>query len=194
MSKSKTKDRAKIFKEKKNSAERWKRSNLSKIVKWDNPILKKECEIVTDYEQAKEIIKEMKQVLSYTETGVGLASSQIGYDKKIIIYKNIDENGSVSLKEMINPVVDAVSEETLSFEEGCLSYPGVFVETVRPKKITVTYESIYGVKYTEDYEDMYSIIISHEIDHTNGICVVGEKWKKQSPEKKEIKRIRKKIK
>ena len=67
-----------------------------------------------------------------------------------------------------NPKIVWSSEETSYLEEGCLTYPGLYLKIRRPVKIKVTYENVDGSVSTQDLEDLEARIFQHEYDHMNG--------------------------
>ena len=75
---------------------------------------------------------------------------------------------------------------TYESEEGCLSYPNFYTKISRPRKIEVTYYDENMKMHTEEFEEFKSILIQHEIDHTFGICKVGDAWKEKKNKMKRL--------
>lgn len=109
--------------------------------------------------------------------GLGLAANQVGINSQIFVMKPVlnktDVNwlGSVTV---INPKIVAVSEETFTEVEGCLSYPGIFLKVNRPRKIAVEYDMLTQngdtvIHVGQTYEDIDARIFLHEYDHLFGI-------------------------
>jgi peptide deformylase len=148
------------------------------IRKWDDPILKELCSPVEEGDQeAPQIIKEMKRVLGATENGVGLAAPQIGHTVRIIALRPNISSGTIRI--MVNPSIMSLGDEKEIGQEGCLSYPGIFVDVIRSKKITVSYEDEEGKSHTQDFEGVEAKIVQHECDHCSGVCLVGDAWRGQ---------------
>jgi peptide deformylase len=107
--------------------------------------------------------------------GVGLAAPQIGVQKRLYTYdveeltaRGADTNGSGVL---VNPeIVDAQGE--WSYEEGCLSLPGLAFELVRPKVVTVRGLDLDGHEVVLEGDELMGRLIQHEIDHLDGILVL----------------------
>lgn len=99
-----------------------------------------------------------------SNNGIGLAAPQCGILKKIIVVLIRDEP-----RVMINPEIIFTSEEVCKMEEGCLSFPGQFLEISRPEKVTVKYRNLAGHPLLETHEGLTARIILHEIDHLEGI-------------------------
>jgi len=70
-------------------------------------------------------------------------------------------------KGMINPVITKKDGET-TYEEGCLSVPGIYEEVTRAETITVEFLDIQGNKQTLDADGLLAICVQHELDHLNG--------------------------
>lgn len=150
-----------------------RKAEIKKIRKWDDPVLKEKCEAVEQCEDVSKITEELKKVLGFTKDGVGLAASQLGYKKKIIALRL--KMGSEPVI-MINPEIIDKSDNTGTAVEGCLSYPGVFCRVERNTKVKVKYLDESFKSKSEWKMGHEGIVIQHEIDHTLGICKVGEHY------------------
>ena len=96
--------------------------------------------------------------------GIGLAGVQVGEMSRIFVALDNDEKPRV----FINPVITAFSEETGSYEEGCLSIPGVYAEVVRPLALQITAFDVQGKPFTLEASDLFARVIQHEYDHLIG--------------------------
>ena len=101
--------------------------------------------------------------------GMGLAANQIGIAKRFFAFGH--ESFDRIQKPVIiwNPSIVRESEEKTLDEEGCLSFLGVFVKIVRPKKVTVKWQNIKGETLMQHLDNMESKCFQHEFDHLNGI-------------------------
>jgi len=140
---------------------------ILEIKNYPNPVLKRRSE------EVKEITPEIKElVLNMTETmvknqGIGLAASQIGELKRIIVSQT--ENGP---RVFINPEIIKKSKETEIKEEGCLSFPELFLKIKRAKEIEVEFLNLSGEKIKIKTEGLLARVFQHEIDHLNGILFI----------------------
>lgn len=126
--------------------------------------------------------------------GIGLAANQVGSNKSIFIVdiSPIEEYEDVSPIVFINPKIVEESEETISFEEGCLSIPDLRAEVIRPEKITIEYQDANLKKQTLEADELLARVIQHEYDHLQGILftdLVDEETKKMF--KKPLEKIKK---
>lgn len=141
---------------------------MRKIVLIGNPLLRKKSKPVKRVDKyILKLIKEMEEVLDKSEIpGVGLSAPQIGELLRVLIYK---EDGKV--KSIINPKI-LKREGKITFEEGCLSIPGVYGDVERAERIVVEGSSKTGKKVKFTKEGLSAVIIQHEIDHLDGILFI----------------------
>lgn len=136
------------------------------LVKETDPILKKPVRAWHDDIgiDKKELVKEM---LSYMiiKGGIGLAAPQIGLDLAVFVMGN--ETESVAL---FNPRIVSVGKEIVSMQEGCLSFPGLYLNVKRPESVVVQYEDLEGKTQSKELKGLMARVFLHEYDHLMGIC------------------------
>jgi peptide deformylase len=98
--------------------------------------------------------------------GLGLSANQVGLNLRAFVIGNDDFRMSV-----FNPEIVSVSSDTTLMEEGCLSFPGVFLKVQRPTTIKVRYQNPKGELVEEDYNGLTARIFLHEYDHMQGITM-----------------------
>ena len=106
----------------------------------------------------------------FASKGVGLAAPQVGLKKRILVL-----NASGEAKDnlaLINPTILARSGPETLFEEGCLSFPGIYAEVKRPDRCTVQAFDPSGRPIEREYSGFESRIIQHEFDHLEGVLLV----------------------
>jgi peptide deformylase len=96
--------------------------------------------------------------------GMGLAAPQIGLPYRVFVVM------ANPILCCFNPRIVDESEDTLLMEEGCLSYPGLYVKIRRPQVIRIRYTRPDGETVTEQYQDLTARVMQHELDHLDGIC------------------------
>ena len=105
----------------------------------------------------------------YDAPGIGLAAPQVGVMTRLIVLDCVkDEDAAPRPLAMLNPEVVAASDDTATYEEGCLSIPEQFAEVTRPAEVTVRWIDPDGAERREDMAGLWSICVQHEIDHLNG--------------------------
>jgi len=95
--------------------------------------------------------------------GIGLSANQIGLPYRAFVMRAADVIG------VFNPIIVDYSTETVILEEGCLSYPNLYVKIKRPKKIKARYTLPNGEVVTQVFDGITARCFQHELDHLNGI-------------------------
>lgn len=122
--------------------------------------------------EMRALIPEMIEIMRKAD-GVGLAAPQIGKSISLCV---IEINDIVSV--YFNPRITARSEETVIFEEGCLSLPGEFFPIERHEKISIKYDDISGKSRKLTATGFLAIVLQHEIDHLEGTLII-DRYRKQ---------------
>ncbi len=143
--------------------------SLMKIYTYPDDILRKKC-LSVDNISSDEIglIEDMIETM-FANKGVGLAASQVGVLKRIIIASPSASRDNLYV--FINPVI-VKGEGKVAGEEGCLSLPGTDGEVERYKYIYVKSLNSEGKEVEFEAKDFFARIIQHEIDHLNGILFI----------------------
>ncbi|WP_188408424.1 peptide deformylase [Agaricicola taiwanensis] len=123
----------------------------------------------------------------YDAPGIGLAAPQIGVLKRIVVLdvshrEQDDEEGEgdeaaekpVDRKPMFiaNPEIVWASEETRTYDEGCLSIPDYYEEVERPARVRVRYLDRDGKQQEVDADGILAVCLQHEIDHLDGVLFI----------------------
>jgi peptide deformylase len=106
--------------------------------------------------------------LMHKGKGVGLAAPQVGLMRRIfVVHVQGDEP-----RVFINPSLLETSEKTVSYEEGCLSIPGVYAEVIRPETVKVQAWNEKGKAFTIEASGILARVILHEYDHLEGTLFI----------------------
>ena len=121
--------------------------------------------------EIKKIVKNMVKTM-FHYNGIGLAAPQVGINKKIVVIdfsfgKNKDE-----VMALINPEIIYYGPEKDVMEEGCLSFPNLFIDVERSKKVKVRATTLDGNAIEFEGIDFFARVLQHEIDHINSILMV----------------------
>jgi peptide deformylase len=108
----------------------------------------------------------------YAAPGVGLAAVQVGVPRRLLVLDVSEDEEERQPLCFVNPEIVWASEETLPYEEGCLSVPEIYDEVERPAKVRVRYLNYDGEPIEEDAEGLYAVCVQHEIDHLNGVLFI----------------------
>ena len=147
---------------------------ILKILKYPDPILRKKSE------EIKEITPDIKGlVFDMAETmvknqGIGLAAPQVGELKRIIVVhlikdRSAQEKAATNPQIFINPKIIKKSMEVAVDEEGCLSFPGLFLKIKRAKEVEIEALNERGEIIHLKAVGLAARVLQHEIDHLDGI-------------------------
>jgi peptide deformylase len=129
--------------------------------KWNDPVLREECKVFTDFENIGELLDNMHLIMN-SHKGGGIAAPQVGVTSNVVLAEI-----SGITRPFINPIIER-SSGYLPFLEGCLSFPGLAIPTLRKASIDINYQDSEGNQIYEKFKGFYAILLQHEIDHLNG--------------------------
>ena len=114
----------------------------------------------------KELSRTLIENMKHHE-GVGLSANQIGIpERAFVMIRNIEYNEIIVC---FNPKIIKTSSKKSVMEEGCLSYPELFLDVVRPSSVVVKYEDEYKKRHKLKLSDFPARVFQHEYDHMEGI-------------------------
>ena len=122
-------------------------------------------------DSVKKLAKDMLDTM-YAAPGIGLAATQVGEMKRVVVMDLAKEGEPPAPMVLINPEILKFSEETVVTEEGCLSIPDLYYEVERPAEVSVRYTDLDGNTVTRDASDKLAICIQHELDHLDGVLYI----------------------
>mgnify|MGYP005724418801 FL=1 len=134
-----------------------------------DPRLKKAAAPVADLSDGLRRLADDMVETMYGAPGIGLAAPQVGVLERLIVLDcTPDDSAECGLLVMFNPQIMAQSDETSSYEEGCLSIPDHYGQVTRPAEVTVTWLDRDGTQQQQGFSELWSTCVQHEIDHLNG--------------------------
>ena len=122
-------------------------------------------------ELVRDLARDMLRSM-YTARGIGLAAPQVGVDKQLLVIDLDPETPSTPPLVLINPEIVSASAGLDTYEEGCLSIPGVYLDVVRPTAVQVSFRDEMGRPRTMKADGLMARCIQHEMDHLNGVLFV----------------------
>ena len=132
-----------------------------------DPVLKTRAARVKEFDEALLRLTGEMLVTMREREGVGLAANQVGRLRRVLV-AGIEEDEYV----LINPVIEARSDETEVLAEGCLSIPGIQVDVERPVAVTVSGQNAAGEDLRFEAEGLLARVFQHEIDHLDGVLIL----------------------
>lgn len=124
-----------------------------------------------DAQDPEKIEKQMIEIMQL-HRGVGLAANQIGLDSRIFVAGSNDITGFIKPQAFFNPVILRSSENIKTEKEGCLSFPGLWLNVKRPEWVEIAYQDKDGNTIEARADGYLATVIQHEHDHLEGICFI----------------------
>jgi peptide deformylase len=143
---------------------------LSQVVKFGDPVLRSAASPVTEFDEELEGEAERMIGLMRDAIGVGLAATQLGTLRRMLVFQVGSEAEPTVL---VNPEIEWRSEEDVATaEEGCLSLPGVIVDVERPLHIRARGVDVHGEPFSIEASGLEARVIQHEVDHLDGVLMI----------------------
>ncbi len=163
-----------------------------RIVHYNDPILRKKGAKITAFDAALTDLADAMVETMHEAHGIGLAAQQVGRAIQLCV---IDLSGvkrdftwDLDGKRppldlwmplaLINPVVTVLPGDDYEYEEGCLSFPEIRADVIRPDAISVRYQDILGTPHVLVCDGLLARCIQHEADHLNGVLFIDRMEKK----------------
>ena len=147
------------------------------MTRWGTPVMHRPQQPVTAYDDdLRALVADMVATM-YAADGVGLAACQIGVDLAVFVFDCPDESGERTVGVVCNPVLtlpEGRDRRLDDGDEGCLSFPGAFVECARPDVATVRGTGLTGEPVEFSGDGLLARCLQHETDHTLG-TVFGDR-------------------
>lgn len=158
--------------------------SLLPILEYPDPRLRAKAQPVTVFDDALQTLIDDMFATMYDAPGIGLAASQVNVHKQLLVLDVSEEKNEPMV--LINPTIIA-SVGSQTYQEGCLSVPGIFADVDRADTITVESLDRHGKPQNFQADGLLAICIQHEMDHLIGKLFVDY----LSPLKREL--VRKKL-
>lgn len=153
---------------------------------YGDPVLRQRAPEVDEIDgRIAQLANDMIETM-YAAPGVGLAAPQIGVQKRLFVYDTGEGEGP---KTVVNPVLSE-SRGEWTFEEGCLSVPGLSWPIVRPKEVHLCGYDLQGNEISIEADEYLARVLQHEVDHLDGVLLVERLDAEQRREAMRILRAR----
>ncbi len=156
------------------------------IVRFNDPLLRKKGAKITVFDEAlRRLAQEMVETM-HEARGIGLAAEQIGQAIQLCVVDLREADAEFDWEldgtkppldlfmpmTVVNPEITVIPEPTTVYEEGCLSFPEIRGDVVRPDEIVVKYQDGHGIPHTLHCNGLFARCIQHEADHLNGVLFI----------------------
>ena len=141
---------------------------IYKLVDFYDPILRQptkpiKLETLDDFKLAHYIAFSLAETLDKLQ-GIGLSANQVGLPWRVCAVNMGEE-----IWTMFNPEIIERSQTVTDYQEGCLSYPGLYLKLQRPDYIKVRFQAVGGQVVEHEFNGLTAVCVQHEIDHLDGI-------------------------
>lgn len=131
-----------------------------------DPVLRSRAAEVENVDGALVAVVDDMLATMYAEPGLGLAAPQVGISKRLFVYDLGDGPNAI-----VNPVISE-SRGEWTYEEGCLSVPGLHWEIIRPKEVHLTGFDLDGNEVSIEADELEARLFQHELDHLEGRLLI----------------------
>jgi peptide deformylase len=152
---------------------------LAQVRKFGDPVLRTKARPVEVFdERLREEVARMGLLMT-DALGIGLAATQLGVAHRLLVYR-VEPDSPVNA--LVNPEIEWTSRDEETFEEGCLSLPGVIVDVERPVHVRVRARDERGEEVLVEASGLEARVIQHEMDHLDGVLILDRAPKEQRKE------------
>jgi peptide deformylase len=135
------------------------------ILEFPDPRLRTRAEPVRTFDAPlKQFVADLFETM-YAANGVGLAATQVNVHQRVLVADMSDDRRHPLA--LINPQI-LEKEGSQVYQEGCLSFPGLYADVTRALRVKVKAQNVDGAEFVVDAEGPLAVCIQHEMDHLEG--------------------------
>ncbi|HET8976316.1 MAG TPA: peptide deformylase [Solirubrobacterales bacterium] len=142
---------------------------LSQVVKFGDPVLRSKASSVREFDTGLAAEVERMVEIMRDGMGVGLAATQLGILRRILVFQAGADAPAVAL---VNPEIEWSSQDLVTAEEGCLSLPGVVLDVERPLHVRARGVDPRGEPILVEAAGLEARVLQHELDHLDGVLIL----------------------
>ncbi len=142
-----------------------------RILHYPDPALREVARPVSDISDTVRAVAARMIELMHEAEGVGLAAPQVGLPWRLFVSAARDEYPD---QVYLNPRLHDLGGELSTYNEGCLSLPGIQLDIRRPSRASITATDLDGQEFTCTSEDLLARAWQHECDHLDGILIIDK--------------------
>ncbi|XP_047055573.1 peptide deformylase 1B, chloroplastic-like [Lolium rigidum] len=140
-----------------------------KIVLYPDPVLRARNKRINTFDaNLRSLADEMFDVM-YKTDGIGLSAPQVGVNVQLMVFNEAGVKGEGQEIVLVNPEVYKFSKRLVVDEEGCLSFPGIYANVLRPDTVKINAQDVSGAKIKVKLSQLSARVFQHEFDHLLGI-------------------------
>lgn len=135
---------------------------------YGDPVLRQAAREVDEIDGRLRQLADDMVVTMYDAPGVGLAAPQVGVQRRLFVYDLDDGHGP---RALVNPRITE-SRGEWTYQEGCLSVPGLSWPILRPKEVLLSGWDLDGNEVQIEATEFEARVYQHEVDHLDGVLLV----------------------
>ena len=149
---------------------------LAEVRSFGDPALRSRASEVREFDA--ELAREAERMITLMRDaiGVGLAATQLGVMRRMLVFQAGPEAKPTAL---VNPEVEWLSDDLAVAEEGCLSLPGVAVDVERALHARVRGRDVRGEPMLLEASGLEARVLQHEVDHLDGVLIIDRTTREQ---------------
>ncbi|CAN7068152.1 hypothetical protein BRARA_J02006 [Brassica rapa] len=140
-----------------------------KIVEYPDPILRAKSKRIGVFDENLKNLADAMFDVMYKTDGIGLSAPQVGLNVQLMVFNPAGESGEGEEIVLVNPKINKYSDKLVPFNEGCLSFPGIYADVVRPQSVKIDARDITGARFSISLSRLPARIFQHEYDHLEGV-------------------------
>lgn len=138
-------------------------------MQYPDPVLRARNKRINTFDDnLRSLADEMFDVM-YKTDGIGLSAPQVGVNVQLMVFNPAGVKGEGEEIVLVNPVVYKFSKRLSVYEEGCLSFPGIYANVLRPDTVKIDAQDASGAKIKVKLSELSARVFQHEFDHLQGI-------------------------
>lgn len=155
-------------------------ARMDTILHYGDPRLRRVCRAAAPGETGVCSVADRLWAVLRQRSGWGLAAPQLGIPLRICVVIDRRPKGTGLGHVLVNPELSARSPEMVTHQEGCLSFPDLYLELARPHAVQVRYLDLDGTQQRLNAEGLFARAILHELDHLDGILFMDHlsRWRR----------------
>jgi len=134
---------------------------------YGDPFLRKRADKLENIDAAIVSLVKNMYATQAKQKGIGLAAPQVGLSRRLFVVDTSEMIKGGSPAAFVNPEIIGTNG-TAVYEEGCLSFPGIYFDVRRPLQVGIRYLDLEGNEHTLEADGVAARIILHEYDHLDG--------------------------
>lgn len=157
-------------------------------------VLRQPGERVTTFDKGLRALAEAMIATMYASRGIGLAAQQVGHPLQLCVVDTQTPPGEIDFAYtydgkvppldllqplvLVNPEVAPLPGDEAIYEEGCLSFPEIVGDVIRPEQIRVRFQDLDGAEHVLETGGLLARVVQHEVDHLNGVLFIDRMEKR----------------